>query len=795
MHPSEAPVAIIWDGFRHLVALWPEGGNAPMRFLAAETPGGEVALIAAADAGDDGRNTLIGVLPAGCRAVHLVTVTAAGGLDTTPVQLDERLTLDRAEAAQDGLALLHLHALPGEGAGLPGFKAERVSAGFAPSDTVVALGLNRVNPGSDGSYRILAGPFLHPDDDRSGRIRVTGAIGPGGDGLVLDFGGEDASVSDLASGVLVAHLAVAMRQARADLAALDPELRLAVEAEIDGLTVAPELDALDASGVSQVAAFRRGFRLLRAKSGETRIAIPDWREGDEVLLLAQPRLNLLWSDDGESISGAPIMVRAEAGRLHAMSLREAYAPSASTGLTTGARSSGALVAGGASRLAAPLDDAALAASRLATRLLETAVPASEATRLTEMVAGWSGAIAAEPRGGKLAGLDASLRRQARAGGLLAGLVETSGIDPSRIEELVERNLAEQIATLLWALSAPRLAARACKARLLLPLPAEGRAAELESLLAWYDDPALPQLLSRGAMALAGQDRKAARLLHEMAACVHQGWVDAGEAAETGLALEAVRGRMVARPVSKLEALLADLRREARQTPQAPALDVLGRMRSELQSEAREAGAPEKLVEELGARLADLSPVEILLLHAHFAGLRRDAARAAAAIVLLERWEAQAGCVGLAMRASRSGDALAGAARFAASTAGLAATLLRIETLAPALARLDAEIEALSGAEDRASPQAVLLRAALAGYGRLVLLHRAMGEADDVFASVPFAQAALADHADAGFGAAYRRLRAGTGETLGRYLAAAGLVSGRDHDWGTADAVARPASSA
>ena len=45
--------------------------------------------------------------------------------------------------------------------------------------------------------------------------------------------------------------------------------------------------------------------------------------------------------------------------------------------------------------------------------------------------------------------------------------------------------------------------------------------------------------------------------------------------------------------------------------------------------------------------------------------------------------------------------------------------------------------------------------------------------------------ALADTGDPGFGAAYRRLRAGAGDTLGRYLAGAAAVSGVDHEWGTA----------
>ena len=44
--------------------------------------------------------------------------------------------------------------------------------------------------------------------------------------------------------------------------------------------------------------------------------------------------------------------------------------------------------------------------------------------------------------------------------------------------------------------------------------------------------------------------------------------------------------------------------------------------------------------------------------------------------------------------------------------------------------------------------------------------------------------ALADTGDPGFGAAYRRLRGGTSDTLGRYLAGAAAVSGVDHEWGT-----------
>jgi hypothetical protein len=782
VHLSEAPVAIIWDGFRQIVALWNDGGDRAARLLAAERSGGSVELIASADSGD---NVLIAMLPAGCRVVHCVTVTEAGDLATIPVQLDARLTVDEADATLEGLVALQLRASPGAGSAGPTLTVERGDRDVAPPATLVGLGLNRVTHSGGESYRILAGPFLHPEDGRSTATRVTGRIG---DGLHLDFAGA-------ADGVIVAHLSAAMRQARQDLAAIDPELRMAVEAELDGLLVAPELNQTDASGLSHVAAFRRGFRLLRAGSGETRLAIPDWQEGDQVLLLAQPRRRVVWTDEGEAVAGAPIAIHAEAGRLSAVSLRESYAPSAATGLTIGGGNRGALVSRGGRPLASAPDDGALAAIRLAARLLEAAAPASQATRLGDAIAGWSQAFAAQPGSGPLAKLDASARRSPRPDCVLAGLAETAGIDASRLEELSERALAEQVAMLLWAVSAPRLAARACAARLLLPLPAESRRAELEALLAWYEDPTLPQRLGRGALALTGQDRKAARLLHEMAASVHQGWLDIGVATEAGEALEMVRGALAARPVSKLDALLADLRRDApRQGPQAPALEALGRMRSELGEAARHAGAAEGLVEEMGRRLAELSPVEILLLHGYFAGLRQQAARSAAAIVLLDCWEAEAGCAGLAMRADRSGDALAGASRLAGMTAGLVEALRGIVTLAPALAQLDSAIDGVLGKDDGPSPQAVSLRATLAGYGRLLLLHRAMRQADAVFASVPFARAALADSADAGFGAAYRRLRAGTSETLGRYLAAAGLVSGRDHDWGATDVAVRPASS-
>lgn len=780
MHLSEAPVAIIWDGFRQIVVLRNDDGARSASVLAAERPGGSVELVAAADAGG---HALIGMLPAGCRVVHCVSVTEAGGLETIPVQLDERLTGDGVDAALEGLVALQLHAIPDDADGPPALRVERVRAEAAPPATVVGLGLNRVTRG-DVSHRILAGPFAHPADGHSTATRVAGRIA---DGLHLDFAGA-------ADDVIVAHLSVAMQQARQDLAAIDPELRIAVEAELDGLLVAPELDQTDASGLSHVAAFRRGFWLLRVGSGETRLAIPDWQEGDQVLLLAQPRRRVVWTEEGEAVAGAPIAINAEAGRLSAVSLRESYAPSAATGLTIGGGNAGALVSCGGRPLTAS-DDCAPAAIRLAARLLETVAPASQATRLGDAIAGWSQAVAAQPGSGPFATLDASARRSQRPGGLLAGLAETAGVDASRLEELSERALAEQVAMLLWAVSAPRLAARACAARLLLPLPAESRRAELETLLGWYEDPALPQRLGRGAMALAGQDRKAARLLHEMAASVHQGWVEIDVATEVGEALETVRGALATRPVSKLDALLADLRRDApRQGPQAPALEALGRMRSELGEAARQAGAAEGLVEEMGRRLAELSPVEILLLHGYFAGLRQQAARSAAAIVLLDRWEAEAGCAGLAMRADRSGDALAGASRLAGMTAGLAEALRGIVPLAPALAQLDSAIDGVLGEDDGPSPQAVSLRATLAGYGRLLLLHRAMRQADAVFASVPFAAAALADSADAGFGAAYRRLRAGTGATLGRYLAAAGLVSGRDHDWGAIDVAARPASS-
>ena len=74
---------------------------------------------------------------------------------------------------------------------------------------------------------------------------------------------------------------------------------------------------------------------------------------------------------------------------------------------------------------------------------------------------------------------------------------------------------------------------------------------------------------------------------------------------------------------------------------------------------------------------------------------------------------------------------------------------------------------------------------MGGYGRLLLADLALREADAAFAGTPFAAKALADIGDPGFGAAYRRLRAGASDTLARYLAGAAAVSGVDHAWGAA----------
>lgn len=73
MHLSVAPVAIIWDGSRHVAAVWSESARA--RFLAAEEAGGRITLIAAGD-GEDA--PLSGTLPPRCRVLHAITVPSEG---------------------------------------------------------------------------------------------------------------------------------------------------------------------------------------------------------------------------------------------------------------------------------------------------------------------------------------------------------------------------------------------------------------------------------------------------------------------------------------------------------------------------------------------------------------------------------------------------------------------------------------------------------------------------------------------------------------------------------------------
>lgn len=775
MHLSVAPVAIIWDGSRHVAAIWSE--NARARFLAAEETGGRITLIAA---GDGDTTPLSGKLPAGSRVLHAVSVPPEGESRIVAIQLDERLTPDEANPLGAGLSLLRAHS----GGTASTLAIERHSLAERPQDapeTLIASGLNQVAETGAGALRLLAGPFMHPADERATLTRVNASRN---DGLTLEFSGEGSG-----AGILVAHLPAAMRQARQTLAQLDQDLRLAVEEELDALGATPaDLRDTDATGLGRVAAQRRGFRLLRPvpnADGSCRLSLADWREEDEILVFAEPRRQIVWTGAGDAANGAPMTIRWQDGELGAVSHRESYAASVSTGLTLGGGTGQALVVATPGTAAPLRDDLALAAGRLADGLWQNA-PARTA-QLSLILAEIAAAQAQAPTdAGPFARIDARAKAP-EAGSLLESAAALTGLDPSRADELGERTLGEQTAMLLWAVEQPKVAARACAVRLLLPAPrSKAPPGETERLLGWYEDPALPHLLSREAMTLAGQDRRAMRLLHDIAACAHQSWLDADVVAEVEQTITDARKRRGQRPLSNLDGLLLELRRTAqRRPPSAPALEEVARRRSELVEAGAQSGQSQGLLAELAKRLGELTPGEIMLLHEHFAGLRREAAQSAAAGELILSWEKAAGLAGLAARNDRSGDALRGASRLAATTEGFVATIDAIEGLAPALGTIAAQIGQVLGEDDATAPHATALRRILGGYAKLLLADLALREADTAFASTPFAAKALADTGDPGFGAAYRRLRAGASDTLARYLAAAAAVSGVDHEWGAA----------
>ncbi|KRE22216.1 hypothetical protein ASE66_27630 [Bosea sp. Root483D1] len=768
-----APVAIIWDGSRHVAAIWRQ--SAPARFLAAEETSGRISLIAAADAGTA---PLFATLPPGSHALHAVTVEPDGRLGTIPVQLDDRLSL--AEADRNAASLTLVQAYRDDDGGL----AEQTGpAETALGAALLASGLNRTSGSKAEGYRLLAGPFLHPDDERAATTTLTARRSASG-GLTLAFAGDAGEAA--ADGLLVAHLPAAMREARQALAQIDQDLRLAIEAELDTLAASPaDQRDVDATGLGRVAALRRGFRLLRprAEAEGGVLSLPDWVEADDIIVFSEPRRQLVWNGDSEAVGGSPMTLRWREGAFAAVPHGARYTASAATGLTLGQGGGNALVvavAGGA----APLhDDLALAAGRLADglwRATSTARPARLGALLGEIAL----RLAQAPTGA-LARLDARSKSSGAPAGLLEALAGTSGIDPDRIDELGERSLSEQVAMLLRALAQPRLAARACAARLVLPLPGSGPdEAGLERLLAWYEDPNLPQALAREAMALAGHDRRAMRLLHDVAASVHQTWIETGLAAEVEQAVAVAATQRGQRRLSPLDALLLELRRRPQRQP-TPGLEAIARMRSELAETAQQSGQSPAITDELSRRLGELTPGEIVLLHGHFAVLRREADQALAAAALIRSWEAALGLEGLAARAHRGGDPVRGAQRLAAASRSFAGSLSHIESLAQALTELKTAIDGLLGPADEGTARNKALRETLDGYGRLLLAQLVRHEADSAFASVPFAGKALADLRDTGFGAAYRRLRAGSGDMLPRYLAAAAALTGLDHHWGTA----------
>jgi hypothetical protein len=561
---SAAPVAIIWDGSRHVAALWRD--SAPARFLAAEESGGRISLIAAADAGTA---ALFGTLPPGSHALHAVTLAADGGLDTIPVQLDDKLSLAEADRGAAGLSVVQAYLDD------HGRLAQRSGPTDAPAPAetaILASGLNRASGSDTEGWRLLAGPFLHPDDERAATSALTARRGEAG-GLTLTFTGDDAGAA--AEGLLVAHLPAAMREARQSLAQIDQDLRLAIEAELDTLAASPaDQRDVDATGLGRVAALRRGFRLLRprAEAEGGVLSLPDWVEADDIIVFAEPRRQLAWAGEGEAVSGSPMTLRWQEGAFAALSHGTRYRASAATGLTLGQSGGNALVVAAAGGSAPLHDDLALAAGRLAEGLWR-ATNAARPARLGTILGEIALRLARTPSGA-LAQLDARSKAPATPVSLLEALVTTTGIEPDRIDELGERTLTEQVAMLQRALTQPQFAARACAARLILPLPGSTQdEAGLEQLLAWYEDPNLPQALAREAMALAGQDRRAMRLLHDVAASVHQSWIETGLAIEVEQAMAAAATQRGQRRLSPLDALLLELRRQPQRQP-TPGLEAI-----------------------------------------------------------------------------------------------------------------------------------------------------------------------------------------------------------------------------
>lgn len=425
MTSSVAPVAIIWDGSRHVAAIWRQ--SAPIRFLAAEEAGGRISLIAAADAG---AAPLHGRLPAGSRALHAVTLNADGRLIAIPAQLDERLSLTEADPRTPGLSLMQVHR---DADGTLALQSEPASEQADAKNALLASGFNQASGSEAEGFRLLVGPFLNPEDERAALTQMAATRGGPADGPTLSFSGDDAQVA--AEGLLVAHLPAAMREARQALGQIDQEVRLAIETEIDLLAASlTDQRDVDATGLGRLAALRRGFRLLRPQprpDGNASLALPDWVEGDEIIVFAAPRRQLVWPGEGEAISGAPMTLRWQDGAFAVASHRQGYAASTATGLTLGTSGSNALVVAEVG-ITAPLhDDLALAAGRLAEglwRATSALRPARLAAALDEL-----SARATQTPAGPLARLDARAKDAAPAS-LLDALAATVGIDPARTDE-------------------------------------------------------------------------------------------------------------------------------------------------------------------------------------------------------------------------------------------------------------------------------------------------------------------------------------------------------------------------
>jgi hypothetical protein len=716
----EPPAQIAWDG-HDIVAFAGPGAAGTRSVLVAETGSG-ASLLAAGERED----FAFARLPAGCRVATIFTRDAAGGLSETGVELDDMLVPGLVDPATPGL-----FRIDGR---LPGVAEAEGLEGFGQSLT-----------GIGGRRRLRIGPLVAASDSRR---RTTFAV-------AADAARFRLRIAGVPERLFVAHFPAAAARSAVALSAIDGGVRADVEASINAFAagVVPE-GARDATGATPAEAFRRGFSLSAATSGEMVFNVA---EGDEIALFAD-RGALLSAEGGDEASGSRAVFTIDAmamqgGPVPAAISTRAYRPASATAL--------AEIGGGRA-----LSIAGKTGPVMAGRLLERAADLAAAL--------WTRQRARAPS--STSPLSSLVPRGSPDGlsPLLDSIAGSLGLPLALAEELDAQTVETRLGFAFLALEEPSLARRAALARVRVS-PGAPPDRDLGPAADWLLRSDTAALLARAASRLEGgtagapdrQQRR--RLLDDLVNAAGGGWVDAdrlipgwksfGAVTDTELRVAVLIANLAADPVRLSEAQRAAARVD---------LGELARLRAELPTRA---GLDSELAAELARDLPSLPPRDVLLLDAHFSRETAERNAIAAMGAALTALEQAAGAVGLAAAQHRGGDAMLGMSHLASVTEPALRMLLKLPAAHTAVRGLNAWLSAAvppPATDARAAP---LLRRNLQVFAFYLLYRNVVAEA----------AAAAAGEGGASLSPARRallsRLRGGLVETLPKVVAASEALHG------------------